>query len=137
MLVVSALTGSPLADAAFTTPIELSALDGSNGFVLNGVAAYDDSGGSVSGAGDINGNGIDDLIIGARGADPNGKGFSGQSYVVFGSKGGFSSTLGLSVLDGSNGMALNGRAVEDSSGISVSGAGDINGDGIRDLIIGA
>jgi hypothetical protein len=47
-------------------------LNGSNGFAINGIAAGDSSGESVSSAGDVNGDGFDDLIIGARGADPNG-----------------------------------------------------------------
>ncbi|MEO1208320.1 MAG: Ig-like domain-containing protein [Cyanobacteria bacterium J06638_20] len=120
----------------FAASLDLSDLDGSNGFVLNGIAAYDYSGGSVSGAGDINGDGIDDLIIGADGADPNGD-RSGQSYVVFGNDQGFANRLNLSDLDGSNGFVLNGIAEGDRSGVSVSEAGDINGDGIGDLIIGA
>ena len=45
--------------------LNLSSLDGSNGFRLDGVAEYDFSGFSVSGAGDVNGDGFDDLIIGA------------------------------------------------------------------------
>ncbi|MEH2067655.1 MAG: Ig-like domain-containing protein [Nostoc sp.] len=114
----------------------LSALNGSNGFIINGIAAYDDSGFSVSSAGDINGDGIDDLIIGAPFANPNGVD-SGQSYVVFGNKSGFSSSLKLSSLNGSNGFIINGIAAYDFSGFSVSSAGDINGDGIDDLIIGA
>jgi len=52
-----------------------------NGFIINGVATGDRSGISVSSAGD----GIDDVIIGAYGADPNGNSFAGSSYVVFGS----------------------------------------------------
>lgn len=62
----------------------LSDLNGSNGFVLNGIDAGDGSGGSVSSAGDINGDGIDDLIIGASVANANGKDSAGESYVVFG-----------------------------------------------------
>jgi Ca2+-binding RTX toxin-like protein len=120
----------------FAPQLELSDLDGSNGFVLNGIAEFDFSGRSVSGAGDLNGDGIDDLIIGADGADPNGI-ESGQSYVVFGRAEGFAPQLELSDLDGSNGFTLNGIAEFDESGTSVSGAGDINGDGIDDLIIGA
>ncbi len=117
--------------------LELSALDGSNGFVLNGVAAGDQSGVSVSAAGDVNGDGIDDLLVSARSADPNG-GSSGASYVVFGASGvGSSGTLELSALDGSDGFALNGVTANDLSGYSVSAAGDVNGDGVDDLLIGA
>ena len=65
-----------------TTIINLSSLNGSNGFRLDG-AAYTDSGDSVSNAGDVNGDGFDDLIVGASNAEPNGT-WSGSSYVIFG-----------------------------------------------------
>lgn len=120
----------------FSQFLDLSALNGSNGFVLNGIDADDISGRSVSGAGDVNGDGIDDIIIGASSADPNGNN-SGESYVVFGSTGGFGPAFNLSTLDGTNGFVLNGNDANDNSGGSVSGAGDVNGDGIDDLIIGA
>uniref|UniRef100_UPI0019523525 integrin alpha n=1 Tax=Leptolyngbya sp. CCY15150 TaxID=2767772 RepID=UPI0019523525 len=122
--------------SGFSSTLNLSTLNGSNGFRLDGVAADDRSGRSVSSAGDINGDGFDDLIIGAYGADPNGTN-SGSSYVVFGSGSGFSSTLSLSSLNGSNGFRMDGVAASDNSGFSVSSAGDINGDGFDDLIIGA
>ncbi len=118
--------------------LELSLLDGSNGFVLNGINEDDDSGRSVSSAGDINDDGVDDLIIGARDADPNGNSRAGESYVVFGGSGvGSSGSLELGSLDGSNGFVLNGVDEDDFSGISVSTVGDINGDGVSDVIIGA
>jgi len=120
-----------------TASFNLSELDGSNGFVINGIDARDYSGRSVSGAGDINGDGIDDLIIGANRADPNGIYNAGETYVVFGNSEGFNASLELSELNGSNGFVLNGIDARDESGYSVSGAGDINGDGIDDLIIGA
>ncbi|PSO90765.1 MAG: hypothetical protein BRC48_16900, partial [Cyanobacteria bacterium QS_9_48_30] len=78
------------------------------------------------------GDGIEDLIIGANDADT-----AGESHVVFGSSSGFSSTVELSSLDGSNGFTLNGANEDDFSGRAVSSAGDINGDEIDDLIIGA
>ena len=91
---------------------------------------------SVASAGDVNGDGFDDLIIGATNADPNGTG-SGASYVVFGQAGGFAANVELSDLDGTNGFQINGEAAGDYSGLSVASAGDVNGDGFDDLIIGA
>ena len=118
--------------------LDLSALDGAGGFILNGLDAGDQLGRSVSSAGDVNGDGYDDLIIGARGAAPNGN-LSGETYVIYGgaSAPGTGGVLALSDLDGSNGFILNGINVNDQSGLSVSSAGDVNGDGYDDLIIGA
>src|SRR5260221_610795 len=116
--------------------LNLSSLDGKTGFKISGEVAGDYSGVSVSAAGDVNGDGFADLLIGAPGADPNGSG-SGASYVVFGKAGGFSKTLELSTLDGANGFKINGEAAGDYSGRSVSAAGDVNGDGFADLLIGA
>jgi len=124
-------------NSGFGAGLDLSTLDGSNGFAINGIAANDNSGWSVSSAGDVNGDGIDDLIIGARTASPNGISAAGQSYVVFGSNSGFGASINLSTLNGSNGFAINGIAANDWSGLSVSSAGDVNGDGFDDLIIGA
>ena len=59
------------------------AADPATGFVINGVSAGDYSGYSVSGAGDVNGDGLDDLIVGSPESDPNGV-LSGASFVVFG-----------------------------------------------------
>ena len=124
-------------NSGFAAGLDLEKLNGSNGFAINAIAAYDQSGRSVSSAGDVNGDGFDDLIIGAANADPNGILGAGQSYVVFGSKSGFGASLNLSALNGSNGFAINGIAADDWSGSSVSSAGDVNGDGFDDLIIGA
>jgi hypothetical protein len=59
--------------------------DGYRGFVLQGEVASDMDG-SVSGAGDMNGDGVDDLVIGAYLASPSGRVNAGKSYVVFGSR---------------------------------------------------
>ena len=70
--------------SGFPNPFELGSLDGWNGFVINGEAERDYAGRSVSAGGDLNGDGIDDVIIGAVGANPNGLDNAGRSYVIFG-----------------------------------------------------
>ena len=100
----------------------LSSLDGNNGFQINGIAAGDFAGWSVSSAGDLNGDGFDDLIVSARRADPNGTN-SGATYVVFGGPtllgqldahdGTADGTIALSSLGsfaGANGFTINGVA---------------------------
>jgi hypothetical protein len=120
---------------SFSPEFKLSSLNGTNGFTLNGVAANDQSGFSVSRAGDINGDGIEDIIVGAPDANKE----AGASYVVFGHKGDWPAAISLSKLDGVNGFTLKGVPSPSigNAGFSVKVAGDINGDSISDVIIGS
>ena len=102
---------------------------------LIGEFKADRCGQSVSGAGDINGDGVADWLIGAPGY-PSGTG-KGRGYVVFGKRGIDSSAIMLSGLNGHNGFKLDGEGINDHNGFSVSGLGDFNGDGHADLIIGS
>ncbi|MFT7619211.1 MAG: hypothetical protein ACI97A_002861 [Planctomycetota bacterium] len=100
-----------------------SGFDGSILYTFNGGNTDDQFGFSVSGAGDVNGDGFADLIVGANGDDNNGSS-SGSARVFSG-------------FDGSTLYTFNGDSAGDVFGASVSGAGDVNGDGFADLIVGA
>ena len=129
-------------DQTIATPLELSSLDGSAGFAIEGAEANDFAGTSVAGGSDLNGDGLDDLVIGATGADSlDSMGDindtdTGVVHVVFGSSQ-LSHPFQLGDLDGSNGFTINGAARLDRLGHSVDFAGDVNADGTEDLIIGA
>ena len=110
--------------------------DDTGGFVINGIDRLDRAGYRVSNAGDVNGDGLDDLIIGAYNADPNGNSIAGESYVVFGKTDGTAVELS-DVTAGTGGFVINGIDASDFSGYSVSNAGDVNGDGLDDVIVGA
>ncbi len=111
--------------------VPLSSLNGANGFRIDGGAAYAYSGDSVSGAGDVNGDGYGDLLVGADSgaASPTG-------YLVFGKASGFASTLDLGTLNGTNGLKLTDSSAYDQSLFRVSEIGDMNGDGFADFIVG-
>ncbi len=123
----------------FGATVELNDIvAGTGGFVINGIDAGDGSGFSVASAGDINGDGLDDLIIGAPNANSSGLAAAGESYVVFGKATGFGASIDLSaVAAGTGGFIINAQGAVDQAGRSVSSAGDINGDGIADLVVGA
>ncbi|HFE44130.1 MAG TPA: hypothetical protein ENJ18_01370, partial [Nannocystis exedens] len=119
------LQSRPLAEVA----------DGQGGFVLDGETFRDYAGISVDGAGDVDGDGLDDIIIGAYGADPNGM-VSGRAYVIFGKTDTEAVSLNA-IRQGEGGFSFAGEDAGDQAGIAVAGAGDVNGDGFADLLIGA
>jgi hypothetical protein len=121
----------------FSSPLDLAGIAaGTGGFKIQGENAGDGAGGSVSAAGDVNGDGIADLIVGVRGDDGSGVD-AGAAYVVFGRAGGFTSPLDLAdVAAGRGGFKIQGEDDDAAVGASVSDAGDVNGDGIDDLIVG-
>src|SRR5262245_47058489 len=118
--------------------IDLANLAPGDGFRINGAAVGDELGYSVSSAGDFNGDGFDDLIIGAPNADPNGNTDSGSAYVIFGKASGFGD-IDVANLSAADGFRIDGPSgfQENYLGTSVAGAGDINGDGYSDIVVGA
>jgi hypothetical protein len=115
---------------------DLTTLDGTNGFRILGEQTYSQTGFTLSSAGDVNGDGLDDVMVGA--IDANGQ--AGIVYVVFGrdtaADGDFAADLRLSSLDGSNGYRISGVNPGDRAGMAIAAAGDLNGDGIGDMILG-
>lgn len=99
--------------------VDVSALDGSDGFKLDAGAVIT----SVAAAGDVNGDGLDDIVVGVS------SGAGAGVYVVFSPSTGVAS-LDPTALTGTNGFFVSG------GGTSGKGAGDINGDGLADVIVG-
>jgi hypothetical protein len=122
--------------ASFGATLSITALNGANGFKISGVAKGDQAGSEVGAGGDLNGDGYDDVVVSALGADPHGSN-SGAAYVILGKASGFVPNLSLSALDGRTGFKISGAAASDFLGSDPSSAGDLNGDGLGDLILGA
>ncbi len=129
--------------------LDLTNLKPADGFILQGDGANNNLGGSVSGAGDVNGDGFDDLIAGANNTNTS----TGSAYVVYGKANpvtadgapgtqfgtvmGSRQVLDITSLVPADGLTIQGDTAGDQLGKSVSGAGDVNGDGLADLIVGA
>ncbi len=91
--------------------------------IFNGLTASGGYGNSVSSAGDVNGDGFDDIIIGASGYSSG----TGRAYIYFG---------GLTTNTVAD-VVMTGEANNNYFGVSVSSAGDVNSDGYSDVIVGA
>lgn len=105
---------------------------GRRGFKILGVKAGDTTGHAVASAGDVNGDGLDDIIVGApRAWKKDGR---GHAYVVFGSGG--TKPLRLDSL-GRRGFTIRGPNKVDRAGTAVAGLGDVDRDGLDDVIVGA
>lgn len=134
-------------NASGTATVELSGLDASTGFRINGPGDPSDgtnygaglsahAGISVSSAGDLNGDGFDDIVVGAPGEQTYDPAIPGQAFVIWGAATN-PGTMWLGDLDPLEGFVVEGETPRASFGCSVSEAGDVNGDGYDDLIVGA
>jgi hypothetical protein len=116
--------------------VDLLELTPAYGFKILGAESDDWAGNSVSNAGDINSDGVNDIMIGANGASPSGRIYAGVGYVVYGKPGGLVD-VDLLNLTPAQGFKILGAERGDLASSSVSNAGDINGDGVNDVILGA
>ncbi len=98
-------------------------VDNNPDLILTGEKAHDFFGSSVSTAGDINKDGYDDIIVGAKAFNSE----TGKTYIYYGGP----------EMDYVADFTITGKNIHDNFGFSVSTAGDVNGDGYDDIIIGA
>jgi hypothetical protein len=131
------LEGDGIVDLLVGAPgVEVAGVQGAGqGYVYSGMTGtllltfvgrtYNEGFGyGLGGPGDVDSDGIPDIIVGAVGADPGGLSSAGQAKVFSGANGQLLHTF--------NGTAANAKL-----GYSVAGAGDVNGDGHADVVVGA
>lgn len=102
--------------------------------VFNGERGGDGAGSCVAGAGDVNGDGLNDILISAPGNDDGAQG-AGKVYLKFGQRGNWDNSIYIRDVDAS----FLGEAYNDYLGLTqgASGGGDFNGDGFDDILMGA
>eukprot|EP01032_Pedospumella_encystans_P039254 gene39254-biopygen26772 len=105
------------------------------GFTVTGISSYDQCGYAVSAAGDVNGDGGADIIVGTIAADPFGRTDAGSSYVIFGTPPPTPAPTTQPTLRTPSNVAFQILGEDGAAGYRVSGSGDMNKDGINDYIV--
>lgn len=139
LLAAGAGTASIAGFVAAPAPVPAS-LDHIESIRLDGIGRRDNSGFAVSDAGDVDGDGRGDILVGAYAAAPGGKKFAGETTLLFGHAltGDESAhALHLGRLAPGQGIRIAGRDAHDRSGVAIARAGDVDGDGLDDILVGA
>ena len=125
------LSGHPEGSVAVVSGAAVGSVGVSGAFATLTGTTLNDQAGQVSAVGDVNGDGFDDLVVGAKyHATLGAFTYDGAAYVVYGP---VSGTIGLATAD----VRLNGAVSWDSAGSRIGAAGDVNGDGHDDFLVGA
>jgi len=115
--------------------LDVSALDGTNGFSVTGIELLNTNGFNIGTIGNLDGAGPDDIVLGRFDDDPN-TGASGDIVIMRGTAAAQSATFDVDTLAATETIILTGLTADVASSASVAGDFDINGDGIDDLAIG-
>jgi hypothetical protein len=127
ILIIGTLLIYPIDGNTLKYPMRTNLKNSDASFV--GEQAWELSGYSVANVGDVNGDGFADILIGA----PSANNYAGKAYLIFGSASGWKNDISLSFANAS----FLGEHQDDEAGWTVAGAGDVNGDGYKDILIGA
>lgn len=107
---------------SYPSPFDLTTLNGTNGFKVVGIARDERRGTSIGKLGDINGDGIDDISLASE---------ANQHMFLYGRNGAFPASLSIADINGTNGFIFTESGVGE-----IKSAGDVNGDGRNDIVIG-
>ena len=119
-----------------TSHIDLSTLTISQGVQIGGPAAFAQAGSMVRPGGDMNGDGIADVVISATYATFLSRNSAGATYVIYGKQGGYSANIDLGTLDFTVGYKIIGAVANDHFGANIGPGRDLNGDTIPDVLAG-
>jgi hypothetical protein len=123
------------ASTASVTSVDLASSLAGKGITIGGAAAGDHVGSAISGAGDVNDDGVHDLVIGCTGCDPEGRVDAGAAYLIYCSHS--MTDIDLAEYTQHPIVRFTGASSGDLLGASVCDSADVNGDGFADLLLGA